>query len=896
MDCPLCLEEIDISDANFKPCPCGYQICRFCWHHIKSNLNGRCPACRRKYSDTMIEFKPMSQDEIKKLSQAKKQKEREKRELEQMNRKHLANMRVVQKNLVYVVGMDPKLAREELIPTLRSQEYFGQYGRISKILISKRTTASKLIMGTQESAIGVYVTYLRKEDAARAIIAIDGSKGPDGRTIRASYGTTKYCTTYLRNLPCTNPICTYLHEPGEEADSFTKEDLTTLRHAAKDTESRARPTPAPGSFGNMPRSDSTPMQPAVHNTPVPSAPAAIIGDNSSELSALPKTASWATQKIGTPGSAAPSSAQPAPAPASPGNAIRDQDLPPLSVLPATQSQRKQQQYQQQQQLLQQGRLSQSPASKMLATTQKPKGRPATPTSIRAESPVPYKDGGSPAPTAPPGLVKSQPTADLVATQGSPQPNRAKEHSLDDTVPAPPGLLRHGAPPGLTSRSATPSQETASSTSEAKTSAYQPSSNAQAVLDDMRLRRDTAASQPVKSPFPDFDKTLNSFRDGEDFSFAFEEGVVPAHLKGPVANRAGALGAFAPFSLGHAIASPSLSGGARSSGPADPGYSSIPPPPGLGAAGVHGENDADPPTYSGRFDPFAPGAGETLLSDNTGSASSPFTAIEEMHRSLSDERASAGEGGPNGDGGGEDESSASRFGFAKQKESLRTSDDLLGFIKRGANVASMGVNGDASHGGASNGNFAGSALSGMGGLASAGFPGSNVIPSYNPQADWRTGQSGQRDSPLSALLPQHQQQHQGMAGSRNVPDAGYFGNGLSDASRGAAAGTPGGRQDSLLLAHLMNRRGNDAPPFQDPAIMSFTQQQRNQPHQQQQQQHASMGSGHGSTPSSYHDFSAPGNSAGSVPRNNGESAASAAASAIFPQFRAGGGDGPHRTFV
>lgn len=26
MDCPLCLEELDISDLNFKPCPCGYQV------------------------------------------------------------------------------------------------------------------------------------------------------------------------------------------------------------------------------------------------------------------------------------------------------------------------------------------------------------------------------------------------------------------------------------------------------------------------------------------------------------------------------------------------------------------------------------------------------------------------------------------------------------------------------------------------------------------------------------------------------------------------------------------------------------------------------------------------------------------------------------------------------
>lgn len=25
-ECPLCLEEMDISEINFKPCPCGYQV------------------------------------------------------------------------------------------------------------------------------------------------------------------------------------------------------------------------------------------------------------------------------------------------------------------------------------------------------------------------------------------------------------------------------------------------------------------------------------------------------------------------------------------------------------------------------------------------------------------------------------------------------------------------------------------------------------------------------------------------------------------------------------------------------------------------------------------------------------------------------------------------------
>ena len=25
--CPLCVEELDLTDQNFKPCPCGYQVC-----------------------------------------------------------------------------------------------------------------------------------------------------------------------------------------------------------------------------------------------------------------------------------------------------------------------------------------------------------------------------------------------------------------------------------------------------------------------------------------------------------------------------------------------------------------------------------------------------------------------------------------------------------------------------------------------------------------------------------------------------------------------------------------------------------------------------------------------------------------------------------------------------
>jgi hypothetical protein len=47
---------------------------------------------------------------------AKKQRERERKELETLGRKHLANVRVVQRNVAYVTGLGPRFAKEEVRP------------------------------------------------------------------------------------------------------------------------------------------------------------------------------------------------------------------------------------------------------------------------------------------------------------------------------------------------------------------------------------------------------------------------------------------------------------------------------------------------------------------------------------------------------------------------------------------------------------------------------------------------------------------------------------------------------------------------------------------------------------------------------------------------------------
>ncbi|KAJ3146291.1 transcriptional repressor general negative regulator of transcription subunit 4 [Geranomyces variabilis] len=258
LECPLCMEEIDISDKYFKPCPCGYQICRFCWNHIKENMNGLCPACRRPYSEDTVEFKPVPPEEISRIKALKKRREREKREQSERSRQNMANARVVQKNLVYVLGLPAKIATEE---HLRTQEYFGQYGKIIRVMVNRRAHGHTPVLA-QVPNTGVYITFQKKEDAAKSIEAVDGSVY-DGKIIRATYGTTKYCSYFLKNQTCQNPACQFLHEPGEEPDSFAQDELSRMQIR----ERNPKPPPFPVTWGEK--------------------------KEDKDQSALPATASWA---------------------------------------------------------------------------------------------------------------------------------------------------------------------------------------------------------------------------------------------------------------------------------------------------------------------------------------------------------------------------------------------------------------------------------------------------------------------------------------------------------------------------------------------------------------------------------------------------------------------------
>jgi len=271
--CPLCMEDMDVTDRNFRPCKCGYQICLFCYRHIKDDLNGLCPACRTPYDDANITYMTPDPQEMARLAREKKAKElkdkkeqqakeaKEKRESELKSRQEaqaraaatassaavgassgsagpagaaiaagvrpacassvatgaapsscngtavaagaasrpvvkppvqpgrqeqlrdMAALRTSQRAIVYVMGLSPRIAKEEI---LRRHEYFGQYGKIMRIQVSPAGSAAT----SGPPSLRCCITYATREEAEQAVLAVDNVV-LDGRTLKASFGMPK---------------------------------------------------------------------------------------------------------------------------------------------------------------------------------------------------------------------------------------------------------------------------------------------------------------------------------------------------------------------------------------------------------------------------------------------------------------------------------------------------------------------------------------------------------------------------------------------------------------------------------------------------------------------------------------------------------------------------------
>jgi CCR4-NOT transcription complex subunit 4 len=222
----------------------------WCWHRIRESETGLCPACRTPYGEDPHQFTALDVEDVLKANKeaaAAAKRERQREQHQQLNgaslestgggigddgfgatamdvpkdRSLLANTRVIRRNLVYAVGLSPAIAREDI---LQKPEYFGQYGKIAKIVLNRAQTVSAEGNDPRRASASAYVTFVHKQDTLACILALDGFY-LENRNIRASYGTSKYCSAFIKNVRCNNPDCTYLHDMGAAEDTFTKQEI-----------------------------------------------------------------------------------------------------------------------------------------------------------------------------------------------------------------------------------------------------------------------------------------------------------------------------------------------------------------------------------------------------------------------------------------------------------------------------------------------------------------------------------------------------------------------------------------------------------------------------------------------------------------------------------------------
>ena len=113
----------------------------------------------------------------------------------------LVKTRIIQKNLVHFQNFPDSLADENI---LIQQEYFGQFGKILKIVLIKRNEL-------KSKSNSAYITFSTNEEAAYAILVMD-SLIIENNLVRAFFGTSKYCIHFLNNIECYNKEkCMYVH-------------------------------------------------------------------------------------------------------------------------------------------------------------------------------------------------------------------------------------------------------------------------------------------------------------------------------------------------------------------------------------------------------------------------------------------------------------------------------------------------------------------------------------------------------------------------------------------------------------------------------------------------------------------------------------------------------------
>ncbi|KAF7703793.1 CCR4-NOT transcription complex subunit 4 [Cucumispora dikerogammari] len=124
--------------------------------------------------------------------------------------KELSSQRIINLKLLYVSGI-PQIMNNDYIIT--NDTYFGRFGKIESVrkLPGKKTFSS--------AVFSAFILYKEIDSCKNAIQTIDNSiikcqtrTGLKSYRLHCTYGTSKYCRTYIKNVKCQVNKCLFIHE------------------------------------------------------------------------------------------------------------------------------------------------------------------------------------------------------------------------------------------------------------------------------------------------------------------------------------------------------------------------------------------------------------------------------------------------------------------------------------------------------------------------------------------------------------------------------------------------------------------------------------------------------------------------------------------------------------
>ena len=120
--------------------------------------------------------------------------------------RQLVPIKIDDRESCFVIGISPSIATEE---TLRSSDYFGQFGTIKSI---------RFILNSEPRQ--ALIRFTTAEAASRAIAWCNSQKSGDC-PISAKYGYQKYCISFIKNKQCLKVDCPHRHRWCTPSDVIT---------------------------------------------------------------------------------------------------------------------------------------------------------------------------------------------------------------------------------------------------------------------------------------------------------------------------------------------------------------------------------------------------------------------------------------------------------------------------------------------------------------------------------------------------------------------------------------------------------------------------------------------------------------------------------------------------